>query len=252
MTVRADVIIPFHGQSAMLLRCLSALAAGPRIAGTVFLVDDASPVADRYHAERALSGSALPVCWLQLPQRSGFVAAVNAGWRQCRSAVAVMLNSDTVAAANVLSELVAAIERDPTIAAASPASDNRIDLYQFRESFRPAGAGVGLTAAPYLTAMCLALRRSAVFGPVFDASFSPGYFEDLDLSCRLRANGWRLVVLENCRVHHAGRATFGHHPNLHQIVRRNYALFASRWSKLPEHTDLTQLLGLAPKVGAFQ
>jgi GT2 family glycosyltransferase len=72
--------------------------------------------------------------------------------------------------------------------------------------------------------------------------FSPGYFEDLDLSCRLRMAGWRLAIVENCRIHHQGRATFQLDPDLPSIISRNYETFAGRWSHLPEHDDLVSKL----------
>jgi len=244
MTVTADVIIPFHGQTPMLLRCLSALRTGARFEGSIFLVDDASSLEDRERAICAAEAMPQQVRLVSLPRCSGFVHAVNTAWPLCRSAVSVILNNDAVPAANVVHELTGAIERDPGLGAVSPGSDNRADLFQYREAPSDLPA---LSRAPYLTAMCLAIRRKAVCGLVFDPSFSPGYFEDLDLSCRLRLSGWKLAVLENRRVHHAGRSTFGLHSGLDRILARNYALFAARWSHLPDHAALTRRLGLAAR-----
>jgi GT2 family glycosyltransferase len=215
------------------------LSAAPHLHGSVFLVDDASSVAERQLVRSAVAALPLPIQWISLPQRRGFVGAVNAAWPRCASAVSVILNSDTVPSADLLPKLLAALDRDLDIGAIAPASDSRLDLYQYRPA---EGRGAEITCVPYLTAMCLMIRRRAVAGPVFDPVFSPGYFEDLDLCCRLRAGGWRLAVLESRRIHHTGRATFGLDPELGAVLTRNYATFAARWSHLPEHSDLAARL----------
>lgn len=239
----ADLIIPFHNRADVLLRCLGALSDA-RPDASILLVDDASDEDEVRRVRRAVDGWALPVEWMTLPRRSGFVRAVNAAWQRCRRPVSVVLNSDTVPAPGLLSKLLECFEDDAGTAAASPASDNPFDLYQYRPSAQAerGTCGGAYTCVPYLTAMCLAVRREAVAGPIFDPDFSPGYFEDLDLSCRLRTAGWRLAVLESCLIHHEGRATFGLDPHLSAIVSRNYATFAGRWSHLPEHGDLVSRL----------
>lgn len=240
----ADVIIPFHNRSDVLIGCLGALA-NASLEAPILLVDDASDHAEVDRARRAVNDWSLPVEWLTLPRRSGFVQAVNAAWPRCKGPVSVVLNSDTVPAPDLLAKLISCLESDAGTAAASPTSDNPFDLYQYRSATRMDAetAGNNYTCVPYLTAMCLAVRREAVIGPLFDPAFSPGYFEDLDLSCRLRMAGWRLAVLESCRIHHEGQATFGLDPHLRSIVSRNYARFAARWSHLPEHSDLVSRLG---------
>lgn len=239
----ADVIIPFHNRSDLLIRCLGSLSC-TRLNAAIVLVDDGSDPAERKLVQRAIEEWALPVEWVVLPRRAGFVQAVNAAWHACNRPISIILNSDTLPPADLISKLVTCLRQNSGLAAVAPTSDNPADLYQYRSSEQPK-SGIradGLTCVPYLTAMCLAIRRSAVAGPLFDPSFSPGYFEDLDLSCRLRMAGWRLGVVENCRVHHQGRATFQLEPDLPAIIDRNYETFAGRWSHLPEHADLVARL----------
>lgn len=248
----ADVIIPFHNRSDVLIRCLGALSRA-RLDAAILLVDDASDPAERKLVQRATEALALPVKWIVLPRRSGFVQAVNTAWLGCGQPISVILNSDTLPPAGLISKLVTCLQQDTGLAAVAPASDNPADLYQYRSS-EQAERGIradGLTFVPYLTAMCVAIRRSAVAGPLFDPVFSPGYFEDLDLSCRLRLAGWQLAVAESCRIHHEGRATFRLDPDLPSIIDRNYETFAGRWSHLPEHNDLvSRLRGPAVHAGA--
>jgi GT2 family glycosyltransferase len=237
--VKTDIILPFHNGVDMLIRCLGALSAA-RMDANVFLVDDGSEMAERQRAQRAVNALSLPVTWINSPRRLKFVKAVNLAWQRCTSPVVVILNSDTVPPADLLAQLTSTLDDDPRLAAVAPTSNNPVDLYQHRlRKLAPhSGQSNDITNVPYLTAMCLAIRRYAVAGPVFDPAYSPGYFEDLDLSCRLRSAGWRLSVVEGCRIRHQGKGTFGRDPERAAIVSKNYSRFASRWSHLPEHSDL--------------
>jgi GT2 family glycosyltransferase len=243
-----DVIVPFHGRSSLLVQCLERLAVGPGIRGRVYVVDDASPREESQAALREVGALALPIEWVSLSRRSGFVGAVNAAWQRAQQPVSVILNNDTLPPPDLLAKLSEILDKHDEIAAAAPTSDNPTDLYQYRAAARHDFAAAPLTTprkvslAPYLTAMCLAVRREAVEGLPFDPIYSPGYFEDLDLCCRLRARGWQLAILEECRVRHLGRATFGADPNLLFLISRNYARYSARWAHVPEHRGLDLLL----------
>lgn len=245
----ADVIVPFHGKTGLLTRCLKALFFPSSLEGSVYLVDDGSSKADAFAARRLADLLPLPVRWLSLPVKSGFVAAVNHAWRKCSKNIVIILNNDTVPPPCLLPRLTTALESFSRLAAVAPASDNRADLFQYRPppyhlyNNTASVCTDHIVAAPYLTAMCLAVRRSAVTGKaLFDPSYSPGYFEDLDLCCRLRARRWTLAIDEGCLIHHEGRSTFGSEPHLHALLERNYTSFASHWAHLPEHGALHSML----------
>lgn len=252
MVTYGDVVIPFHGRVDLLLSCLRAIAAGgAHSLGIFLLVDDGSPADQARQAMRECLALPLRIRWLTLPERSGFVRAVNVGWAATSANATIILNSDTVVSASVLSGLCRALDNNEDVAAVAPGSTNPADLYQYRTWFTPkANDSRTLTFAPYLTAMCIALRREAIQGPPFDEAYSPGYFEDLDLCCRLRVLGWKLGIAEWLTVQHTGRATFASHPELVRILARNYALFASRWGGISEHGELVQLLDRVSKIQA--
>jgi GT2 family glycosyltransferase len=236
--MRTDVILPFHNGAGAVARCLAALSSSSRQTN-IILVNDGSTFLESERIRRVAAELLFPVSWVNLQRRGGFVNAVNAAWNSCDSPTAVVLNSDTVPPADLIRQLVDVLERDPQVAAVAPISDNPLDLYQHRRrAVGPTHHTRMISSVPYLTAMCVALRRSAIGGQVFDPAFSPGYFEDLDLSCRLRTAGWQLRVADNCRIHHRGRGTFASDPNLARILARNFARFSARWSHLPEHEDL--------------
>jgi GT2 family glycosyltransferase len=237
--IGADAIIPFHGRVDVLITCLKSLAKGCAPVDSILLVDDGSTADQTRLAKRECSELRLPLRWLTLPRRCGFVRAVNAGWMATKERTTIVLNSDTIPTAAHLHELRHALSEGDELAAVAPTSTNPTDLFQYRVS---ASTRRGVTFAPYLTAMCLAIRREAIRGSLFDDVYSPGYFEDLDLCCRLRTSGWKLGIAESVVVPHVGRATFGADPHLWELLSRNYATFTRRWGKLPEHVQLEQLL----------
>jgi len=224
-----DVIIPFHDRHDLLLRCLEALSRNARTRGHVYLVDDGSPHQPHGDTRRAIEDLRLPLRRLTLERRRGFVDAVNHAWRYCDQPLTLILNNDVVVMADLVAGLTACLTADERLVAVAPASDNPTDLFQYRATPHASG----LTFVPYLTAMCLAVRRKAIgAGQLFDPVYAPGYFEDFDLSCRLRADGGKLGVFEDCRVHHTGKATFRHDRSLSAYLTRNYRTFAARWGHL--------------------
>ena len=62
-----------------------------------------------------------------------------------------------------------------------------------------------------------------------DEAFSPGYYEDTDLSLRLRANGYRLRICKNSFIYHAGGKSFKKRPDLDAINDRNLLYLAQKW-----------------------
>lgn len=246
MTV--DILIPFHGHMHLLRRCLGPLLASLRQlpadrCPSICLVDDASPATPGYGWLAGIgecTGQKITV--LRLPARSGFIGAINHAWSQTAGDCVILLNNDTIPGPNLVMNLVSTLEMDETLAAVGPTTDNPKDLYQYRS--RPPNPGAKkLRPTRYLTGACLALRRNAIKEDrLFDSTYSPGYFEDLDLCCRLRARGWRLAILENERLHHTGAATFADHPGITGILQTNYTTFTTRWSHLPGHRELDLLL----------
>jgi GT2 family glycosyltransferase len=218
----------------------------------IHLIDDASPEPFEFSA----SPSPTPVHQLRLEKRTGFVGAINYAWRLCTGDISVILNNDTIPSPHLIECLAAVLEQDGSIAAAGPASDNPRDLFQFRGPVpakpdltpaspdgRPDKPTLQYSFTDYLTGMCMAVRRSAIKEDwLFDPLFSPGYFEDLDLSCKLRSRGWKLGILDSEHIHHTGAATFGAEPGLDEIMLNNYFNFSSRWNHLPQHRELESLL----------
>jgi GT2 family glycosyltransferase len=216
--VSASAVIPTLGKSSLLVACLEAL----RKEGTeIILVDqgDAPVEIPAGLADRVLR-----------PGRNlGFAAGTNLGIEAAVGEWIATVNDDAVVEPGWLGALVEALEADPRAGAAQgvnvrlDAPDladgcgiawNRwwqaVQIGHGRSVPAPtAGAreifGVSATAAVYRRD---ALRAAARRGEVFDSRLG-SYYEDVDLAGRLRAAGWRALLVPAVRARHAGSATGG-------------------------------------------
>ena len=64
---------------------------------------------------------------------------------------------------------------------------------------------------------------------LLDETFSPGYFEDDDISMRIHAAGYRLLVCHNSFIYHAGSQSFINRNDLEEIFIRNYNYLSEKW-----------------------
>lgn len=62
-----------------------------------------------------------------------------------------------------------------------------------------------------------------------DEMFSPGYYEDTDLSLRIGKKGYRLLVCKNSFIYHAGSQSFRTRDDLEEIQERNMQYLISKW-----------------------
>lgn len=170
----------------------------------------------------------------------GFGAAANAGIdRAWESGVDVvcLINPDAVITEDVLDALVrrALTEPDALVAPMIEASDGRV-VFSGSEVDVSAGrtraADVTRVAHPWLSGACLAFTRDAWR---LSGGFVPDYFlywEDVDLSWQMVANGGRLIVAGDARIVHdaggtqrRGRAS-GKSPTYVYYNCRNRLVFA--------------------------
>ncbi len=85
-------------------------------------------------------------------------------------------------------------------------------------------------AAKILCGFAMLVRRECIdrYGGM-DEAFSPGYYEDTDLSLRLRSMGYRLRICKNSFIYHAGGQNFKKREDLDEITDRNLLYLAQRW-----------------------
>jgi hypothetical protein len=169
----------------------------------------------------ALAAALPPERFLRLPSNLGFAGGLNQGLPRVSTPYVLLLNNDAELAPDAVEQLLAALEANPTAAAATPT------IYQGHPPDRSrrwyAGGRLGRwsatvhhhTAAPdgrthavsYASACCLLVRTAALAGGLPEGYFM--YFEDAELCDRLAAAGQQILWVSAAEAWHAGGASTG-------------------------------------------
>ncbi|MGD9682081.1 MAG: glycosyltransferase family 2 protein [Candidatus Obscuribacterales bacterium] len=201
--------------------CLSSLAGLTYDNYRVLLVDNGSEDRDgeTLRAEFPL------VSLLTLESNRGFSGGCNAGLEYCLEQQADfiwLLNNDATAAPDSLSLLVAAsdsmakvgalsasiVERDQEGRVVSRTGRGIFDFLNAKAKLKPP-AGDEVCECDWLSGASLLLRAEALRGAglLNDDYFL--YFEDVELSVRLRYAGWKLLLVPGAEIEHVDGASTG-------------------------------------------
>jgi GT2 family glycosyltransferase len=251
-----DVVVPIHGAAVELGRCLRSLLAhtdlerhrlllvldGPQSAAVTATVaavlgapstsgaaaGDASAARAAGIADPTPAAGGRPrhVQAIELPERGGFVAAVNRGMSESNRDV-VLLNSDTRVTAGWLDKLQRAAYSAPEIATVTPFSNSATicSLPRFlAANALPAGWDLerfarlveerALPAWPRLptgVGVCLYVKRKALaqLGLFDRRSFGLGYGEESEFCMRALKAGYAHVLDDATFIFHEGQRSFG-------------------------------------------
>ena len=223
-----DVVVPIHGAAAELGRCLASLRAHTDLGRhrLLLVLDGPQPaaVAETVAAAMGVLGGGIRV--IELPERGGFITAVNRGMGESSRDV-VLLNSDTRVTAGWLEKLQRAAFSAPEIATATPFSNSATicSLPRFlAANALPAGWDVdglarlveerALPAYPRLptgVGVCLYIKRKALaqLGLFDRRSFGLGYGEESEFCMRALKAGYAHVLDDATFIFHEGHRSFG-------------------------------------------
>lgn len=229
----------------LLAPCIGHLLASGYPGLRVTVVDNAS--SDGSALEAASSFPQISVTHNE--KNLGFAAGANVGLRQALEAGADyvwVLNADVFAPPECLELLVEFMRLNPSVGACQPV----LVFAHDRATVQSAGCGLGLsgrcwdlaagigaaslsrepTVPPGVTGAAMLLRVAALReAGLFDESFFM-YFEDVELSLRLRRAGWGMACLGRARASHIGGASASRLPAWRKIFRceRNALVLAAR------------------------
>jgi GT2 family glycosyltransferase len=237
-----DAIVVNRDGGGALFRALASIERQNGAALSLLVVDNASRPDER--ARIAQEAPAARV--VGFTRNLGFAGGANEGIARTRSRFVLLLNNDAVLEPDYVARLAARLELDGRLAAAQGlvlSEDGRlVDSAGFewnrrgeavpvlsgadaslapREPFEV--SGVSATAALYRREALEAVARGS---GVFDGSYF-AYYEDVDLSLRLRRAGWRFVCDPRAVARHEGSRTGRRTP-----FRRALWTTRNRWRTL--------------------
>jgi len=218
MSARATIAIVSYNSGATLPRCLAALAAQSDQNFRVILIDNAS----RERPATLLAGLPFAVDYREMGKNLGFAGAMSLALEVCDTLFLLALNPDAYPAPDWLASLVAAADKYPDIAAFGSlqrrADDPEVidgfgDHYlifgqAWRGATMPALRGRDVAYCFGVCAAAALYRADALraVGGFDDRLFC--FYEDVDVSFRLRLAGAQIAVIPAAVVDHVGGASF--------------------------------------------
>ena len=261
--VEISIIIPVFNQLRFTQACLASLQEQQ---GTerfeVVVVDDCS-TDDTAEIVRRIPG----VIYLRNEANSGFIASCNRGAEKAHGKYLVFLNNDTLVRDGWLSALVGTFAEEPQAGVVGSKliyPDGRLQEaggiiwcdasgWNYGKSDDPGKPEYNyLREVDYCSAAALMIPKS-LFASVsgFDSRYAPAYYEDTDLSFKVRRAGYKVFYQPLSEVVHYEGATGGTDlatgTKKHQDINRS--TFAGKWAAelmtKPANGDLAALQ-LAP------
>ena len=219
-----SIVIPSHCRVDLLELSLKSLFNFAPLGTQIIVVDDGSTGSCVSKAASALAG----VNVLRFEKARGFCVAANAGIAAASGAIVELLNDDAEATEGWAEGALAWFD-DPRIAAVAPlVLQNRpgpIRIDSAGDDYDPGGfatkrlhnssATIALKAerVASVSACAAFYRRSALLEVGgFPEEFG-AYFDDVDLSCRLRNRGYELMLEPSAKVWHRVSSSYGRKPS---------------------------------------
>lgn len=222
-TPSVSLILISYNSAAHLQRCFEQLAAQTFYDFEIILVDNGSGDFEALDVENIQRQLSLRI--ERLPTNLGFAAANNIGVRLARGKWVALLNPDAYPDPDWLEHLTKAAETNPGFSsfASRQIQYHAPHLLDGAGDSYPCGGQAqrrfyGLSAAQYgleveevfgaCAAAALYRREDFLAVGGFDERYF-SYFEDVDLSFRLRLAGGRCLYVPQAVVHHIGSASTG-------------------------------------------
>jgi len=219
------IIIPVFNAFEKLQACLGSITRTMSPDTRVLLIDDASTDPRVLPLLQSWVNAAKPVRQLLVhAENLGFVATANHGMRVAETDV-VLLNSDTEVTTGWLQSLADCLDSDPSIATATPWSNNGeiVSIPEFCASNPVPGDPEAIASLiktcgqpsypdmPTAVGFCMAVSLKAIrtIGLFDEMTFGLGYGEENDFCQRAEQAGMRNVLCDEAYVVHHGGASFG-------------------------------------------
>ncbi len=263
---RISAVVCNYNGMAYLERCVGALVAEGDALDEIIVVDNNSTdggvawLREHYPS----------VTILEMGTNNGPTEARNAGYRAARNRWVLTLDNDAFVTPGMLAKLVeaAADERRPTVVQPRSVFTNDRERVHYdggslhyagliclRNFYRPLAEAEGERVAEVdvAIAVCLLIDAEAVLaiGGYDETYFF--WFEDLDLSMRLRRTGHRfLSVADAIVLHDEGTAGFSDRDGTDYPDRRVYFHSRNRWLYLLRTYRLRTLLLATPGLAIYE
>lgn len=242
------IIIPNYNGYAFLKDCFEALQPQLSEQVKVLVVDNGSEDESVPFLKQISAENPEQIHCIFLKENTGFCGAVNIGIKASTTKYVILLNNDTKILPGYVDGLIAAMERDASVFAASA----RMLQMHAPELIDDAGdeycalgwafsRGKGKPAAQFdrgaeVFAACggASIYRREVFGQIgiFDENHF-AYLEDIDIGYRARIYGYRNIYVPEAKVLHYGSGFSGSRHNAFKVRLSSRNSVYLVWKNMP-------------------
>lgn len=238
------------------MECLESFRKQPYRSYEIVLVDNGSTDEDYRELKSGIGRlKGIKVILKRFKKNVGITGGMNFAYRFARGDYIIFMNNDMIVTKDFLKEALAPFENYEGVGAVVPmiktwrdGPTNEVQLVGGKMTFYGTLMNKGLekfgskvynkeSDVDCATAACFVIPRSVLrkLGEVFPPLYSV-YFEDIDLSWRVRNAGLRIVYTPKSLVYHKGSMSvnLNEMPDVRQrfIMRNKYLTF---WRNLPVH-----------------
>ncbi|PIY79896.1 MAG: hypothetical protein COY81_00190 [Candidatus Pacebacteria bacterium CG_4_10_14_0_8_um_filter_43_12] len=206
-----SIIIVVYNNEAYVKRCLYSVLAATYPSKEIIVIDNGSSD----NSLRILSEFKTKIKLVKNQHNLGYAEANNAGFRLSKGNYVFILNPDTVVNKDFLEPLVVTLASSPTIAACQPAifllnHPKELNLsektthylgFDWITNHRSTNIPPLHEIVSFSGSAVLIKRSSILFNPLFDSTYFM-YYEDTDLSWKLRLLGYKIIFQPKSKIYH--------------------------------------------------
>jgi len=236
--VKYTISIAVHNRLAFTRACLESVLANSVMGEVQIIVTDNASTDGTNAYLRSVLGSP-PHRVLRAIENIGFGAAHNEALTMAAGEYFVVLNNDVTVCPEWLESMKWKINGGASLCGVKGACSE----------ITPEIRGVP-GKLEYVEGSCMMIRTEFArrFG-LFDPIYRLAYMEDVDLSLRLREDGWHIEVADIPVIHHHGAtasAVRAEGVDLDGYLMRNRAIFAQRWKSYLETRSFAPAVAKGP------
>jgi GT2 family glycosyltransferase len=181
-----------------------------------------------------------------LAENRGFAGGNNEAARRSAGEYLLLLNPDTIVTFGWLHRLLRLFQDHPDTGIVAPVTNfsgnetkinsgyadlGTMEAFANSIAVREMGNSFEIAVAPLLCGLVPRQLWFALDG--LDENFRVGMFEDDDFSLRVRQAGFKVMVAEDCFIHHFGNGSFAKLPSeeSRRIFGENRRMFEAKWNQ---------------------
>lgn len=175
-------------------------------------------------------------------QNNGFPKGCNQGIEISKGENILLLNNDTIVTPNWLENLNEALYSSDDIGVVGAISNSCSNYQQVQVNYNNIEDMISFAEKnntlnkrtwdqrTRLIGFCYMIKKEILDKVgLLDEIFSPGNFEDDDLSFRIIQEGYKLLLCNNVFIHHFGSISFGASPQFYELYQANRKKFIDKW-----------------------